>query len=120
MLDFTGHACVNCRKMEASVWPDKEVYRLLNEELVVIQLYVDDKTALPEEEQFVSTFSGKNIRTIGNKWSDFQASKFNSNSQPYYVLDRKSTRLLQSLMRISYAVFCLKKKKTNITKNNIH
>src|SRR3546814_11038932 len=86
MLDFTGHACVNCRKMEASVWPDKEVYMLLNDELVVIQLYVDDKTALPEEEQFVSTFRGENIRTLGTKWSDFQASKFNSNSQRYYVL----------------------------------
>ncbi|WP_461533707.1 protein-disulfide reductase DsbD family protein [Sinomicrobium sp.] len=86
MLDFTGHACVNCRKMEASVWPDKGVYRLLNEELVIIQLYVDDKTALPTEEQYVSTFSGKNVRTIGNKWSDFQASRYNANSQPYYVL----------------------------------
>lgn len=86
MLDFTGHACVNCRKMEASVWPDKDVYTLLNDELVIIQLYVDDKTSLPEEEQFVSSFSGKKIQTIGNKWSDFQASKFNSNSQPYYVL----------------------------------
>lgn len=86
MLDFTGHACVNCRKMEASVWSDKDVHRLLNEELIIIQLYVDDKTELPQAEQFVSSFSGKNIRTIGNKWSDFQASKFNSNSQPHYVL----------------------------------
>lgn len=95
MLDFTGHACVNCRKMEASVWPDKDVYRLLNEELVIIQLYVDDKTALPTEEQYVSTFSGKNVRTIGNKWSDFQASKYNSNSQPYYVLlDPSSEEIL--------------------------
>lgn len=86
MLDFTGHACVNCRKMEASVWTDKDVYRLLNEELVIIQLYVDDKTALPTEEQYLSSFSGKKVRTIGNKWSDFQASKYNANSQPYYVL----------------------------------
>lgn len=86
MLDFTGHACVNCRKMEASVWPDKDVYALLNDELVIIQLYVDDKTTLPEEEQLVSSFSGKKVHTIGNKWSDFQASKFSSNSQPYYVL----------------------------------
>lgn len=86
MLDFTGHACVNCRKMEASVWTDQDVYRLLNEELVIIQLYVDDKTALPAEEQYTSTFSGKNVHTIGNRWSDFQASEYNSNSQPYYVL----------------------------------
>lgn len=86
MLDFTGHACVNCRKMEASVWSYKDVHKLLNEELIIIQLYVDDKTELPQAEQFISSFSGKNIRTIGNKWSDFQASKFNSNSQPHYVL----------------------------------
>ncbi|WP_417363928.1 protein-disulfide reductase DsbD family protein [Galbibacter sp.] len=95
MLDFTGHACVNCRKMEASVWSDKQVYRLLSEELVIIQLYVDDKTELPQAEQFTSSYSGKSIRTIGNKWSDFQASKYNSNSQPYYVmLDPYSEELL--------------------------
>lgn len=86
LLDFTGHACVNCRQMEASVWPDKEVYRLLSQEFIVVQLYVDDKTALPDAEQTVSSFSGKRIRTIGNKWSDLQTSKFNSNSQPYYVM----------------------------------
>lgn len=86
MIDFTGHACVNCRQMEASVWPDKEVYRILTEDLIVIQLYVDDKTELAKEEQHVSEFSGKRIRTIGNKWSDLQAARFNSNSQPYYVL----------------------------------
>lgn len=86
LLDFTGHACVNCRQMEASVWPDAEVYRLLSQEFIIVQLYVDDKTALPESEQFVSDFSGKRIRTIGNKWSDLQAAKFNSNSQPYYVM----------------------------------
>ena len=86
MIDFTGHACVNCRKMEASVWPDKDVYSRLANDYVIIQLYVDDKTALPLEEQIVSSFSGKKIKTIGNKWSDFQASRFNANSQPYYVL----------------------------------
>ncbi|ADY54130.1 Protein-disulfide reductase [Pseudopedobacter saltans DSM 12145] len=86
MLDFTGHACVNCRKMEASVWPDKNVYSRLANDYVIIQLYVDDKTALPLEEQTISSFSGKKIKTIGNKWSDFQAAKYNANSQPYYVL----------------------------------
>ncbi len=86
MIDFTGHACVNCRKMEAGVWPDKNVYQTLSNEYVIIQLYVDDKTNLPVHEQFTSEFSGKKIKTIGNKWSDFQAAKFNSNSQPYYVL----------------------------------
>lgn len=86
MIDFTGHACVNCRKMEANVWPDKAVYSKLNNDYVIIQLYVDDKTELEESEKYTSTFSGKAIRTIGNKWSDVQAAKFNSNSQPYYVL----------------------------------
>jgi thiol:disulfide interchange protein len=86
MIDFTGHACVNCRQMEANVWPDKAVYRTLSNEYVIIQLYVDDKTELQESEKYKSAFSGKVINTIGNKWSDVQASKFNSNSQPFYVL----------------------------------
>ena len=85
-IDFTGHACVNCRKMEASVWPDKEVLACLANDYVVIQLYVDDKTDLAIAEQTVSKYSGKKIETIGNKWSDFQASRFNTNSQPFYVL----------------------------------
>lgn len=86
MIDFTGHTCVNCRKMETSVWPDKEVLRRLRDQYVLIQLYVDDKHELAKEEQQVSGFSGKTIKTIGNKWSDFQASRFNANSQPFYVL----------------------------------
>ena len=94
MIDFTGHACVNCRKMESSVWPDKEVLKRLRQEYVLIQLYVDDKTELAAEEQTVSAFSGKKIKTIGNKWSDFQASRFNANSQPFYVLLDTSGNLL--------------------------
>lgn len=86
MIDFTGHACVNCRKMEANVWPDKAVYSRLNNDYVIIQLYVDDKTELEESEKYKSSFSGKAVNTIGNKWSDVQAAKFNSNSQPFYVL----------------------------------
>ena len=95
-IDFTGHACVNCRKMEASVWPDKEVLSRLSNDYVVIQLYVDDKTDLDAAEQTVSKYSGKKINTIGNKWSDFQASRFNANSQPFYVLlDTKGDLLVQ-------------------------
>ena len=94
MIDFTGHACVNCRKMEANVWPDKGVYSKLNNDFVIIQLYVDDKTELAANEKFTSTFSGKAVNTIGNKWSDFQAAKFNSNSQPYYVLLGHDEKLL--------------------------
>jgi thiol:disulfide interchange protein len=86
LIDFTGHACVNCRKMEANVWPDKQVLPLIRDKYVLIQLYVDDKTALPTAEQHVSTYSGKTIKTIGNKWSDMQASRYGANSQPYYVL----------------------------------
>ena len=95
-IDFTGHACVNCRKMEASVWPDKEVLSHLTNDYVVIQLYVDDKTDLAVSEQSVSKYSGNKIETIGNKWSDLQASRFNANSQPFYVLlDTKGDLLVQ-------------------------
>ena len=86
LIDFTGHACVNCRKMEANVWPDPQVLPLLRNDYVLLQLYVDDKTDLPAAEQVVSKFSGKKIKTLGNKNSDLQASRYNSNSQPFYVL----------------------------------
>lgn len=85
MIDFTGHACVNCRKMEASVWTDKNVYSIISNDFVLLQLYVDDKTDLQASEQTVSP-QGKKIKTIGNKWSEFQAAKFKANSQPFYVL----------------------------------
>ena len=87
-IDFTGHGCVNCRNMEAAVWVNPQVRKLLDEEFVLIALYVDDKTALPENELTSVEFGGKtrNIKTIGNKWSYYQASKFGSNSQPFYVL----------------------------------
>lgn len=85
MIDFTGHACVNCRKMEANVWPDKEVYKLISQDYVLIQLYVDDKTEVAPED-VVTNAKGKVLNTIGKKWSDLQASKFQANSQPFYVL----------------------------------
>jgi thiol:disulfide interchange protein len=85
LIDFTGHACVNCRKMEANVWPDKEVYRMISQDYVLIQLYVDDKTEL-DAADVVTTPQGKVLSTIGKKWSDLQASKFQANSQPFYVL----------------------------------
>ncbi|SEL75670.1 protein-disulfide reductase DsbD family protein, partial [Olivibacter domesticus] len=86
LIDFTGWNCVNCRKMEANVWTEPKVRELLNNEFVMAELFVDDKTALPQEEQYVSTYSKKKINTIGKKWSDFQAATFNSNSQPLYVI----------------------------------
>ena len=85
MIDFTGHACVNCRKMEADVWPDKDVNQRINQDYVLVQLYVDDKTDLASGEQF-TTPGGKSIKTIGSKWSYLQTSKFGANSQPFYVL----------------------------------
>jgi thiol:disulfide interchange protein len=94
MVDFTGWACVNCRKMEENVWTDPEVFMRLKEEYVIVSLYVDDKEKLPENEQYVSDFSQKKIKTIGNKWSDMQAKHFNSNTQPYYVLLSPEEKLL--------------------------
>lgn len=95
LIDFTGWSCTNCRKIEATVWADKEVLRRLKEDYVLISLYVDDKTELTEDDKYVSTFSGKKIRTIGQKWADFQAYKFGTNSQPYYVVaDLEGTVLI--------------------------
>ncbi|WPU97114.1 cytochrome c biogenesis protein CcdA [Mucilaginibacter sabulilitoris] len=86
LIDFTGFNCVNCRKMEANVWSDPEVFRRLKNDFVLLQLVVDDKAALPAQEQFVSDYSGKKITTLGGKWSDLEAKRFNSNSQPLYVM----------------------------------
>lgn len=104
LIDFTGHACVNCRKMEANVWPDKDVHKMINEEYVLIQLYVDDKTDLAPEDVVVNA-KGKSLTTIGKKWSDLQASKFNSNSQPFYVLlDPKTESLLATPQGADYEI----------------
>lgn len=86
LLDFTGWSCVNCRKMEESVWPDPRVLKRLKEDFILVSLYVDDRTELAPEEQYISEFSGKKIRRVGQKWSDFQAARFGANAQPYYVV----------------------------------
>lgn len=97
MIDFTGWACVNCRKMEENVWPDVEVMKRLTENYVVVSLYVDDKKELPENEQRISeVFPGKKIRTLGNKYSEMQAKFFGANTQPYYVLVSPDEKLLTS------------------------
>jgi thiol:disulfide interchange protein DsbD len=88
MIDFTGWACVNCRKMEENVWPDPEVKELM-EKYVLVSLYVDDKKQLPAAEQFVYTSKDsteRKIRTVGDKWSTFQTENFTASSQPWYVL----------------------------------
>lgn len=86
MLDFTGYGCVNCRKMELAVWTDAKVADLLNNDYVLITLYVDDKTPLPEVQTVTENGATRKLRTVGDKWSYLQRSKFGANAQPFYVL----------------------------------
>ncbi len=87
MVDFTGFGCVNCRKMEAAVWTDAKVADMLNNKYVLISLYVDDKTPLPEQMTVKDTDgSERTLRTVGDKWSYLQRHKFGSNTQPMYIL----------------------------------
>ncbi len=86
LLDFTGWSCVNCRKMEENVWTAPEVYRILANDVVLVSLYVDDKRRLPKDQQYTSPVSGRKVSTYGEKWSDLQITRFQANSQPYYVL----------------------------------
>jgi len=85
-IDFTGHGCVNCREMEANVWSDPRVLERLKNDFVILALYVDDKTTLPQNEWITSTYDQKVKKTIGKKFADFQISRFGVNAQPYYVL----------------------------------
>lgn len=94
MVDFTGWSCVNCRKMEENVWIEPEILSMLKNKYVLVSLYVDDKTELPEAEQKVSDCTGKKIRTIGNKWSEYQTCTFKTNTQPYYVLMNAEGKVL--------------------------
>lgn len=88
MIDFTGWACVNCRKMEEEVWSNPEVKQILRDEVVLVSLYVDERTPLPENEQYETTIAGKKkkVRTVGDKWTVLQAETYKTNSQPYYVI----------------------------------
>lgn len=86
MIDFTGYGCVNCRKMELAVWTDSKVSTLLNDDYVLITLYVDEKTKLPEPIKITENGQERTLRTIGDKWSYLQRSKFGANAQPFYVL----------------------------------
>lgn len=85
LLDFTGHACANCRKMEENVWSDAEILKILKNEIVLISLYGDDQRELPKEEQYISK-SGSEVTTIGKKWREYQIERYNINAQPYYVV----------------------------------
>jgi len=110
MIDFTGWACVNCRKMEDNVWIEESIKEILNKEYVVISLYVDEKITLPEEEQesvSVPTRDGnsrqKAIKTAGDRWSTLETLTFNSNTQPYYVLLDTDETLLTNPVGYNYA-----------------
>ncbi len=98
LIDFTGYACVNCRKMEEYVWSEPEVLSVLKNDVVLISLYVDYKKELPESEQYISKTTGKKIKTIGNKWSDFQITRYKANAQPYYVvIDHKESSIAKPI-----------------------
>ncbi|MBL4654558.1 MAG: thioredoxin family protein [Bacteroidia bacterium] len=105
-IDFTGWSCVNCRNMEESVWSDPRVIQRFNENFVMASLYVDDRTKLDESEWSVSEFTGNKIKTIGNQWSDLEASKFGRNSQPYYViLDHEGNLLADAAFNLNVDVY---------------
>lgn len=94
LVDFTGYNCANCRKMEDNVWSNPNVLKRISDDYVLVSLYVDDKTELPLEKQYTSTFNGKKIKTKGNRWSEMQAMRYNANTQPMYVLvDHKEQSL---------------------------
>lgn len=86
MIDFTGHACANCRKVEERVWSDPKIKELLMNDVVLVSLYVDERTELPEEEQIYSETLGRKLKTVGNKWTAFEIEKYQNNAQPYYVI----------------------------------
>jgi len=98
LLDFTGWACVNCRKVEENVWSEPDIYQLLKDDYILISLYVDDQKKLPKEDQFQFKRENgkvKEIETIGDKWSTFQTVNFQTASQPYYVQMTADLEILQ-------------------------
>ena len=102
MLDFTGYACVNCRKMENTVWGEASILPILKNEVVMISLYVDDKRELPKDQQ-VKSSTGEILETIGDKWTDLIISKYKTNTQPLYVItDLEGNNLNSTTPTISY------------------
>lgn len=95
-IDFTGHGCTNCREMEARVWSDPQVLKRLKEDFVVVALYVDDKTELPESQWYASKYDNKIKKTIGKQNADLQIANLNNNAQPFYVLIGNDERVLVS------------------------
>ena len=103
LLDFTGRACVNCRRMENNVWSDSKILPILKNDVVLISLYVDEDIDLPKNQQFISKTTGSEIETIGDKWTDFMITKYKTNTQPLYVLtDLNGNSLNETTPTISY------------------
>jgi len=103
LIDFTGRACVNCRKMENNVWSDSKILPILKNEVVLISLYVDEDIDLPKNQQFISKTTGSEIETVGDKWTDFMITKYKTNTQPLYVLtDLAGNSLNETTPTISY------------------
>lgn len=94
IIDFTGHGCVNCRKMEENVWVDPQVLKRLKEDFVMVALYIDERLELPESEWYTSSYDGKVKKTLGKQNADFQITRFNNNAQPYYVILDHNEQLL--------------------------
>ena len=93
-IDFTGHGCVNCREMEARVWSDSRILERLSENFIVVALYVDDKTSLPQHQWYESSYDGKTKKTIGKQNADLQITQFKNNAQPLYIIMTAEGRLL--------------------------
>jgi thiol:disulfide interchange protein DsbD len=94
LIDFTGHGCVNCRKMEENVWVDPQVMKRLKEDFVMVALYIDERLELPESKWYTSSYDGKEKKTLGKQNADFQITRFNNNAQPYYVILDHQEQLL--------------------------
>ena len=94
LIDFTGHGCVNCRKMEENVWVDPQVIKRLKEDFVMVALYIDERLELPESKWYTSTYDDKVKKTLGKQNADFQITRFNNNAQPYYVILDHQEQLL--------------------------
>lgn len=104
LIDFTGWNCVNCRKMEADVFPNPEVMKRLQNDFVMLQLVIDDKTELPAAEKTKSAVTGKDITTVGAKWLDLEISKYNSNAQPFYVIINEKGETLVPPQGANYSI----------------
>jgi thiol:disulfide interchange protein DsbD len=94
LIDFTGHGCVNCRKMEENVWVDPQVLKRLKEDFVMVALYIDERLELPENKWYTSSYDGKVKKTLGKQNADFQITRFNNNAQPYYIILDHQEQLL--------------------------